>query len=61
VITRNQQVTLVVRKGDLEISGRATTVDQGPLGATVEVINIATKKRMRARIIDERTVEAVAF
>jgi flagella basal body P-ring formation protein FlgA len=61
VITRNQQVTLVVRKGDLEITGRATTVDQGPLGATVEVINVATKKRMRARIIDERTVEAVAF
>ena len=60
-VSRNQSVTVIVRKGDLEISSRATTVDQGSIGQTVEVVNLATKKRMRARVIDEKTVEAVAF
>ena len=60
-VTRNQPVTIIVRKGDLEISSRATTVGQGGIGQTVEVVNLATKRRMRARVIDEKTVEAVAF
>jgi flagella basal body P-ring formation protein FlgA len=60
-VTRNQPVTIIVRKGDLEISSRATTVDQGGVGQTIEVVNLATKRRMRARIVDEKTVEAVAF
>ncbi len=60
-VTRNQPVTIIVRKGDLEISSRATTVDQGGVGQTIEVVNLATKRRMRARVVDERTVEAVAF
>jgi flagella basal body P-ring formation protein FlgA len=60
-VIRNQQVTMIVRRGDLEIASRATTVDQGSVGQTVEVVNAATKKRMRARVIDDKTVEAVAF
>ena len=60
-VTRNQPVTIILRKGDLEISSRATTVDQGGVGQTIEVVNLATKRRMRARVVDEKTVEAVAF
>jgi flagellar basal body P-ring formation protein FlgA len=60
-VMRNQPVTMIVRTGGVEISARATTVDQGVVGQTVEVMNLATKKRMRARVIDEKTVEAVTF
>jgi flagellar basal body P-ring formation protein FlgA len=60
-VGRNQPVTMIVRSGGIEISARATTVDQGAIGQTVEVVNFATKKRMRARVIDEKTVEAVTF
>ena len=60
-VVRNQAVTMLVRTGGIEISARATTVDQGSVGQTVEVMNLATKKRMRARVIDEKTVEAVTF
>lgn len=60
-VGRNQIVKMIVRKGDLEISGRATTIDQGAIGQTVQVVNMANKMRMRARVIDEKTVEAVSF
>lgn len=60
-VARNQAVTMIVKTGTIEISARATTVDQGAVGQTVEVLNLATKKRMRARVLDEKTVEAVTF
>jgi flagella basal body P-ring formation protein FlgA len=60
-VMRNQPVSIVVRRGDLEIASKATTVDQGAVGQTVDVVNMVTKKRMRARVLDEKTVEAVAF
>ena len=52
---------MIVKKGDLEIAARATTVDQGAIGQTVQVVNMANKLRMKARVIDEKTVEAVSF
>jgi flagella basal body P-ring formation protein FlgA len=60
-VGRNQIVTMIVKKGDLEIAARATTVDQGAIGQTVQVVNMANKLRMKARVIDEKTVEAVSF
>jgi flagella basal body P-ring formation protein FlgA len=61
IVTRNQPVNLIIKNGDVEISGRATTIDAGAKGQIVEVVNVANKKRLRARIVDEQTVEAVAF
>mgnify|MGYP006286074761 CR=1 FL=1 len=60
-VGRNQVVKMIVRKGDLEISAKATTIDQGAVGQTVQVVNMANKMRMRAKVIDEKTVEAVSF
>lgn len=60
-VARNQAVTMILRNGGIEIAAKATTVDAGALGQVVEVVNIANKKRMRAKIIDQQTVEAVAF
>lgn len=60
-VGRNQVVKMIVRKGDLEIAAKATTIDQGAVGETVQVVNMANKMRMRAKVIDEKTVEAVSF
>lgn len=61
VVNRNQPVTMILRNGGVEITAKATTIDAGSLGQVVDVVNIANKKRMRAKIIDQQTVEAVAF
>lgn len=61
VVSRNQPVTMILKGQGLEVSTRATTMDAGTKGQIVDVINIANKKRMRAKVIDEQTVEAVAF
>ena len=61
VVGRNQGVTMIMRHGDVEITGRAQTIDAGGIGQVVEVVNIANKKRLRAKVIDHQTVEAVAF
>lgn len=61
MVSRNQPVTMIVRNGGVEITAKATTIDGGTLGQVVEVVNLANKKRMRARVIDQQTVEAVAF
>lgn len=61
VVSRNQPVTMILKNGGLEIATRATTVDAGVKGQIVEVVNVVNKKRMRAKVIDEQTVEAVAF
>jgi flagella basal body P-ring formation protein FlgA len=60
-VGRNQIVKMIVRKGDLEIAAKAKTIDQGAVGETVQVVNMANKMRMRAKVIDDRTVEAVSF
>jgi flagella basal body P-ring formation protein FlgA len=60
-VTRNQTVTMIIRSGDLAISSRATTVEQAAVGQTIDVVNLVTKKKIKARVIDEKTVEALAF
>lgn len=61
VVNRNQPVTMIVKNAGVEITAKATTIDGGIAGQVVDVVNIANKKRMRARVIDHQTVEAVAF
>lgn len=60
-VSRNQPVTMILRNGGIEITAKATTLDAGTLGQVVDVVNVANKKRMRAKVIDQQTVEAVAF
>lgn len=60
-INRNQPVKMIIRKGDLELSSRAVSQQAGSVGQTIDVVNASTKKKMRARIVDEQTVEALAF
>jgi flagella basal body P-ring formation protein FlgA len=60
-VGRNQVVKMIVKKGDLEIAAKATTIDQGAIGQTIQVVNMANKMRMRAKVVDDKTVEAVSF
>ena len=60
-VMRNQSVKLTVKSGDLEISARAITQQSGSVGQTIDVVNSVTKRKLRARIVDEQTVEAVSF
>lgn len=61
VVTRNQAVTMIHRDGGLEVTAKVTVLDAGVKGQIIDVVNIASKKRMRAKVLDERTVEAVIF
>jgi len=60
-IKRNQTVKMIVRSAGMEISARAIAQDQGVIGQSIDVLNASTRKKVRARVIDDQTVEAVAF
>jgi flagella basal body P-ring formation protein FlgA len=61
VVSRNQPVTMIMKNDGIEITAKAMAVEAGSKGQIVDVINVANKKHLRARVVDERTVEAVAF
>lgn len=60
-ISRNQTMRMVIRSGGLEIATRAISQQAGAVGQTIDVVNASTKKKVRAKIIDDHTVEAVSF
>ncbi len=60
-ILRNQALKMVIRSGGIEISTRAISQQAGAKGQTIDVVNASTKKKIRAKIIDDQTVEAVSF
>ncbi len=60
-ISRNQTLKMVIRSGGIEISTRAVSQQAGALGQIIEVVNASTKKKVRAKIINDQTVEAVSF
>jgi flagella basal body P-ring formation protein FlgA len=60
-ISRNQMLKMVIRSGGIEISTRVISQQPGARGQTIDVINASTKKKVRAKIIDDHTVEAVSF
>ena len=60
-ISRNQTLKMVIRSGGIEISTRAISQQAGSRGQTIDVVNASTKKKVRAKIIDDQTVEAVSF
>jgi flagella basal body P-ring formation protein FlgA len=60
VIRAGSQVTVVLRKGRLELTmPSARALQSGSGGDVIEVENLSTHKRLVCRVIDERTVELV--
>jgi flagella basal body P-ring formation protein FlgA len=61
LVARNQPVTVIMRNSGVEISAKAMTIDAGAKGQIVDVVNSSNKKRIRARVVDQDTVEAITF
>jgi flagella basal body P-ring formation protein FlgA len=60
VIKRGQEVTCRGRKGNVEIEVMVKAMEDGPLGRVIKVQNTGSQKLLKARVVDENTVEAVA-
>jgi flagella basal body P-ring formation protein FlgA len=60
-VQRNQPVQLIMKNEGLEISAQAISQQSGSIGQTIEVLNVATKRKLRARIVSDQKVEAVFF
>ena len=50
---------LQARIGAVEVRGRAIAAQSGGLGETVIVVNPDSRKRLRARIVADATVEVI--
>jgi flagella basal body P-ring formation protein FlgA len=57
VISRNQSVTFIYRKGGVELSGRGQSLDDGQVGQSVRIINTATRSTIIGTVNADGTVE----
>jgi flagella basal body P-ring formation protein FlgA len=60
MVKRGQEVTCRGRKGNVEIEVMVKALEDGKLGSVIRVENTGSQKVLRARVVDEMTVEAVA-
>ncbi len=58
-VRRGDNVQLMQKSGELTISGNAVVITQGAVGERIEVQSTATKKRLRAVVRSNSTVEAM--
>lgn len=56
-ISRNQMVTMVFRKGGIELSGRGQALEDGALGQSIRVINPTTRSTTTGVVAAGGTVE----
>jgi flagella basal body P-ring formation protein FlgA len=59
MVTSGKEVVTVARIGAIEVRGRAIAAQSGGLGETVIVVNPDSRKRLRARIVADATVEVI--
>jgi flagella basal body P-ring formation protein FlgA len=60
LIKRGQEVTCRGRKGNVEIEVMVKALEDGKLGRVIRVQNTGSQKLLKARVVDEMTVDAVA-
>jgi len=60
LIKRGQEVNCRGRKGNVEIEVTVKAMEDGKLGRVIRVQNTGSQKLLKARVVDETTVEAVA-
>jgi flagella basal body P-ring formation protein FlgA len=56
-ISRNQMVTLLFRRGGVELSGRAQALEDGQLGQSIRIINPATRSTLLGTVAAGGVVE----
>jgi flagella basal body P-ring formation protein FlgA len=59
LVKSGDEVQTVVRVGSLEARGTAVAAQTGALGAEIRVVNVTTRRSLRARVIGTREVEVV--
>lgn len=56
-VSRNQAVTLVYRRGGVELTGRATAMEDGQTGQSIRIVNPATRSTLIGTVAANGTVE----
>ena len=59
VIESGVNVTIISSKNGIKISAAGIAMQRGRIGKIIRVRNAASKKVLRAKVIDARTVEIV--
>lgn len=57
MVSRNQMVTLVYRKGGIELSGSAQALEDGQKGQSIRIVNPATRSTLTGTVLSDSTVE----
>lgn len=57
MVSRNQVVTLVYRKGGIELSGSAQALEDGQQGDSIRVLNPATRSTLTGTVTAAGTIE----
>ena len=60
VIRRGQEVVCRVKRGNVILEAQVKAQDDGKAGSVIRVLNLDSKLTLKARVVDENTVEAVA-
>jgi flagella basal body P-ring formation protein FlgA len=60
MIKRGQEVTCRGHKGNVDIEVQVKALEDGKMGCVIRVENTGSQKILKARVVDETTVEAVA-
>ncbi|MGQ9795389.1 flagellar basal body P-ring formation chaperone FlgA [Desulfosoma sp.] len=55
-ITTGKPVTIIYQEGSLKLSARGESKDNGAQGDWIRVVNVASQKTVKARVVDEATV-----
>ena len=59
LLKKGSQVVLRARVGSVEARTSVQAKDGGAAGEMVSVVNVASRKTIKARVVDEETVEVV--
>ncbi|PZP38924.1 MAG: flagella basal body P-ring formation protein FlgA [Pseudomonas fluorescens] len=57
LVSRNQLVIMIYRKGGIELSGRAQALEDGQAGQTIRLINPATRSSITGTVTRDGSVE----
>lgn len=57
LVSRNQAVTIVFRRGGIELTGRGQAMEDGQLGQSIRVVNTATRSTVTGTVAQDGTVE----
>jgi flagella basal body P-ring formation protein FlgA len=61
LISANDEVSLIVHTGNVRLSTKAIAKDAGSEGSVISVQKVGSHEKLRARVIDSKTVELAVY